>query len=59
MGMVFATENLNSLRHSLKEEGFLVGESTSGQGINTSDQQIRKWKNFFYHMSLLEEYFHL
>ena len=26
MGMVFAAENLNSVRHSLKEEGFLVGE---------------------------------
>ena len=47
MGMVFAAENLNSVRHSLKEEGFLIGESVSGQGINTSDQQIRKWKNLF------------
>ena len=47
MGMVFATENLNSVRHSLKEEGFLLGESVSGQGINTFDQQIRKWKNLF------------
>ena len=47
MGMVFATENLNAVRHSLKEEGFLLGDPVSGQGINTSDQQIRKWKNLF------------
>jgi len=47
MGMVFATENIDSVRHSLKEEGFLVGELIIGQGINASDHQIRKWKNLF------------
>ena len=47
MGMVFATENIDPVRHSLKEQGFLVGELTIGQGINASDQQIRKWKNLF------------
>ena len=47
MGMVFASENIDSVRHSLKEEGFLVGELTIGQGINASDHQIRKWKNLF------------
>ena len=47
MGMVFASENIDSVRNSLKEEGFLVGELTIGQGINASDHQIRKWKNLF------------
>ena len=47
MGMAFATENIDSVRHSLKEEGFLVEELIIGQGINASDHQIRKWKNLF------------
>jgi predicted enzyme related to lactoylglutathione lyase len=47
MGMVFATEDINSERHSLVEKGFLVEEPSSGQGINNSDQQTRKWKSLF------------
>jgi len=47
MGMVFATEDINSERHSLVEKGFLVEEPSSGQGINNSDQQTRNWKNLF------------
>ena len=47
IGMVFATEDINSARHSLVEKGFVVEEPSSGQGINNSDQQIRNWKNLF------------
>ena len=47
IGMVFATEDINSARHSLVEKGFLVEEPSSGQGINNSDQQTRNWKNLF------------
>ena len=47
MGMVFATDDINSARHSLIEKGFLVEEPSSGQGINNSDQQTRNWKNLF------------
>ena len=47
IGMVFATEDINSARHSLLEKGFLVEEPSSEQGINNSDQQIRNWKNLF------------
>ncbi len=47
IGMVFATEDINSARHSLLEKGFLVEEPSSGQGINNSDQQTRNWKNLF------------
>tara|TARA_B110000003_G_scaffold148449_1_gene149521 strand:- start:1167 stop:2009 length:843 start_codon:yes stop_codon:yes gene_type:complete len=47
IGMVFATEDINSARHSLVEKGFVVEEPSSGQGINNSDQQTRNWKNLF------------
>ena len=47
MGMVFATEDINSARHSLLKKGFIIGELANGQGINHSDKQIRKWKNLF------------
>ena len=47
MGMVFATEDINSASDSLVEKGFLVEESSNGQGINNSDQHTRKWKNLF------------
>ena len=47
IGMVFATEDINSASDSLVEKGFLVEESSNGQGINNSDQQTRKWKNLF------------
>jgi len=47
IGMVFATEDINSARHSLLEKGFLVEEPSSEQGINNSDQQTRNWKNLF------------
>ena len=47
IGMVFATEDINSASDSLVEKGFLVEEPSSGQGINNSDQQTRNWKNLF------------
>ena len=47
IGMVFATEDVNSVRHSLVEKGFVVEEPSSGQGINNSHQQTRNWKNLF------------
>ena len=47
IGMVFATNDIDSVRHSLVEKRFLLEESTNGQGINNSDQQIRKWKSLF------------
>ncbi len=47
MGMVFATEDINSASDSLVEKGFLVEELSNGQGINNSDQHTRKWKNLF------------
>lgn len=47
IGMVFATENIAGVHSSLQERKFLVGDPSDGEGINSSDQQIRKWKNLF------------
>ena len=30
-----------------QEKKFLVGDPADGEGINSSDQQVRKWKNLF------------
>jgi predicted enzyme related to lactoylglutathione lyase len=47
IGMVFATEDIVGVHSSLQERKFLVGDPSDGEGINSSDQQIRKWKNLF------------
>ena len=47
IGMVFATEDITSVHSSLQKREFLVGDPSDGEGINSSDQKIRKWKNLF------------
>ena len=47
IGMVFATNNIKDVHQSLQNHGFLIGEPTDGEGINSADQKIRKWKNLF------------
>ena len=47
IGMVFATEDIASVHGSLQERKFLIGDPSDGVGINSSDQQVRKWKNLF------------
>ena len=47
IGMVFATEDIAGVHSSLQEKKFLVGDTSDGEGINSSDQQVRKWKNLF------------
>ncbi len=47
IGMVFATEDIAGVHNSLQEKKFLVGDPSDGEGINYSDQQVRKWKNLF------------
>ena len=47
IGMVFATEDIASVHSSLQERNFLMGDPSDGVGINSSDQQVRKWKNLF------------
>ena len=45
IGMVFATEDIAGVHSSLQERKFLIGDTSDGVGINSSDQKVRKWKN--------------
>ena len=47
IGMVFATEDIAGVHSSLQKKKFLMGDPSDGEGINSSDQQVRKWKNLF------------
>jgi predicted enzyme related to lactoylglutathione lyase len=45
--MVFATKNIVGVHNALKGREFLVGDISDGEGINSADQRVRKWKNLF------------
>ena len=47
IGMVFATKDINGVHQSLQNHGFPLGEPTDGEGVNSADQKLRKWKNLF------------
>ena len=47
IGMVFATKDINGVYQSLQNHGFPLGEPTDGEGINSANQKLRKWKNLF------------
>ena len=47
IGMVFATKDINGVYQSLQNHGFPLSEPTDGEGINSADQKLRKWKNLF------------
>jgi catechol 2,3-dioxygenase-like lactoylglutathione lyase family enzyme len=47
IGMVFATDDIGSVHRSLQQREFLIGDLSDGEGINSSDQRVRKWKNLF------------
>ncbi len=47
IGMVFATKDINGVYQSLQNHGFPLGEPTDGEGKNSADQKLRKWKNLF------------
>ena len=47
IGMVFATKDINGVYQSLQNHGFPLGEPTDGEGINSADQKLRKWRNLF------------
>ena len=47
IGMVFATKDINGVYKSLQNHGFPLGEPTDGEGTNSTDQKLRKWKNLF------------
>ena len=47
IGMVFATKDINGVYQSLQNHGFPLGEPADGEGTNSTDQKLRKWKNLF------------
>ena len=47
IGIVFATDDIKKTKSSLEEQGFNMPDISSGEGINSSDQQVRRWKNLF------------
>ena len=47
IGIVFATDDIKKAKSSLEEQGFNMPDISSGEGTNSSDQQVRKWKNLF------------
>ena len=47
IGMVFATKDISGVHGYLQEKNFLMGDPSDGEGINSSDQKVRKWKNLF------------
>ena len=44
---VFATDDIKKAKSSLEERGFNMPDISSGEGTNSSDQQVRRWKNLF------------
>ena len=47
IGIVFATDNIKKAKSSLEEQGFNMPDISSGEGTNSSDQKVRRWKNLF------------
>ncbi|MAJ84758.1 MAG: glyoxalase-like domain protein [Gammaproteobacteria bacterium] len=47
IGIAFETKDIARVQQSLQQKDFLVGQISEGEGINSSDQQVRKWKSLF------------
>ncbi len=47
IGIVFATDDIAQFKKHLENKGFSIAELSNGEGINTKDQKVRKWKNLF------------
>ena len=47
IGIVFGTKDINKVTNSLKEGNFLISDATDGEGTNSKDSEVRKWKNLF------------
>ena len=46
-GIVFGTADINKTLNSLTNKGYSVAEPSDGEGINSNNKEIRKWKNLF------------
>ena len=47
IGIVLGTEDIDECYKSLQSKGYALGEISEGEGVNTKDGEIRKWKNLF------------
>tara|TARA_A100001011_G_scaffold95439_1_gene100327 strand:+ start:2174 stop:3016 length:843 start_codon:yes stop_codon:yes gene_type:complete len=47
LGLVLGTEDINSTAAILKDKGFPISEVSNGEGKNSQNDEIRKWKNIF------------
>ena len=52
IGLVFGTEDINSVESILKNKGYAVTEPSEGVGKNSQNNEIRKWKNIFLPLEL-------
>ena len=46
-GIVFGTENIDKVTRVLKDNGYMLNDPLLGEGTNSNNQSIRKWKNLF------------
>lgn len=47
LGLVLGTKDINSTAAILKDKGFPISEVSNGEGKNSQNDEIRKWKNIF------------
>ena len=47
LGLVLGTKDINSTAAILKDKGFPISEVSNGEGKNSQNNEIRKWKNIF------------
>ena len=47
LGIVFGTDDINQTTNSLKEIGYEVSNPIEGEGENSKNKKLRKWKNLF------------
>ena len=52
LGLVLGTEDINSTSAILKDKGFPISEVSNGEGKNSQNNEIRKWKNIFLPLEL-------
>tara|TARA_B100000965_G_scaffold53186_1_gene39735 strand:- start:357 stop:1199 length:843 start_codon:yes stop_codon:yes gene_type:complete len=46
-GIVFGTDDINKKASFLEEKGYSANKPSHGNGINSNQKDIRKWKNLF------------
>ena len=52
LGLVLGTKDINSTAAILKDKGFPISEVSNGEGKNSQNNEIRKWKNIFLPLEL-------